>query len=108
MSCLNVFPKEKVIVNRERSANAYGVLEYFTSKFLAELPMNLLPAVLYACVVYFSANLRKSRFGIFVLVLMLETMTGISLGLAVSAVMPNLEAALGKHNFLCWISATPH
>jgi hypothetical protein len=48
-------------VNRERSANAYGVLEYFTSKFLAELPMNIFPALLYACVVYFSAKLNKPR-----------------------------------------------
>ena len=65
------------------------------SKFIVELPLNIFPSLLYACVIYFTANLRTSKFGIFVLILMLETVTGISLGLAIGALMPTLEAALG-------------
>lgn len=95
IACLNTFPKEKIIINRERSANAYTAVEYFSSKWIVELPINIFPSLLYAIVLYFSANLRTAKFGIFVLILMLETVTGISLGLAIGALMPNLEAALG-------------
>ncbi len=92
---LNTFPKEKVIVNRERSANAYDTLSYFCAKYLVELPLNCFPTVVYACIVYWMVGLNPNAFGVFILILMLEAMTAISLGLAISALTPSLEAALG-------------
>lgn len=49
---LNSFPKEKVIVNRERSGRAYNTLSYFCAKFLVEMPINLAPIVVYNCIAY--------------------------------------------------------
>lgn len=49
-SMLNSFPKEKVIVNRERSGRAYSTLSYFSAKVLVELPINLLPIAIYCCI----------------------------------------------------------
>jgi len=49
-SMLNSFPKEKVIVNRERSGRAYNTLAYFAAKVIIELPINLLPTVVYCCI----------------------------------------------------------
>ena len=49
---LNTFPKEKNIVNRERSNRAYDTISYFTAKFIIEIPLNTIPALMYACVVY--------------------------------------------------------
>jgi ATP-binding cassette, subfamily G (WHITE), eye pigment precursor transporter len=49
---LNTFPKEKNIVNRERSSRAYDTVSYFIAKFMVEIPLNTIPAVLYSCVVY--------------------------------------------------------
>lgn len=51
-SVLNSFPKEKVIVNRERSARAYNTLSYFCAKFIIEMPINLAPIVVYNCIAY--------------------------------------------------------
>jgi hypothetical protein len=52
MGVLNSFPKEKVIVNRERGGRAYNTLSYFCAKVLVEMPINLLPIVFYDCIVY--------------------------------------------------------
>jgi hypothetical protein len=49
-SMLNSFPKEKAIVNRERSGCAYSTLSYFSAKVLVEMPINLLPTVIYCCI----------------------------------------------------------
>jgi ABC-type multidrug transport system ATPase subunit len=49
---LNTFPKEKNIVNRERSSRAYDTVSYFLAKFVVEIPLNLMPALFYCCIVY--------------------------------------------------------
>jgi ABC-type multidrug transport system permease subunit len=90
---LNTFPKEKVIVNRERSARAYDTLSYFAAKYLVEMPLNMTPCVWFGCIVYWIVGLNPNTFGYFLLILMLEALTATSLGLAVSALMPNVEAA---------------
>jgi ABC-type multidrug transport system permease subunit len=90
---LNVFPKEKVIVNRERAANAYDTLSYFVAKYLVELPINIMPCVIFGSIVYWMVGLNPDRFGYFILILMLEAVTAVSLGLAVSAAAPNVELA---------------
>jgi len=90
---LNVFPKEKVIVNRERAANAYDTLSYFVAKYLVELPLNIAPCIIFGTIVYWMVGLNPDRFGYFLLILMLEAVTAVSLGLAVSAAAPNVELA---------------
>jgi ABC-type multidrug transport system ATPase subunit len=90
---LNTFPKEKLIVNRERSSGAYDTLSYFTAKFFAECPINVFPSFVYGCIVYWIAGLDPNRFGYFILILLLLAATAISLGLAVSAVSPNADVA---------------
>lgn len=94
LGVLNTFPKEKVIVNRERNANAYDTLSYFAAKYFVELPLNSVPSIWYACIIYWMVGLNPHRFGYFILILMLESVTCVSLGLAISALMPNVEAAL--------------
>lgn len=49
---LNSFPKEKGIVNRERSGRAYNTAIYFCAKVLVEMPINLVPVVIYGCILY--------------------------------------------------------
>mmetsp|Transcript_5074 Transcript_5074/g.5200 ORF Transcript_5074/g.5200 Transcript_5074/m.5200 type:complete len:307 (-) Transcript_5074:43-963(-) len=92
---LNVFPREKIIVNRERSARAYDTVSYFFAKFLVELPLNVFPALIYGLVVYWLAGLNPhpAQFVIFFLVLMLSSLTAIALGLFISSIMPSIESA---------------
>jgi len=94
MGVLNTFPKEKLIVNRERANNAYDTLSYFSAKFLAELPLNVVPCLVFGCIIYWLVGLNADRFGLFLLILMLEVVTGIALGLAISAFSPTPEAAM--------------
>ena len=93
MGVLNSFPKEKTIVNRERSTNAYNTLSYFAAKFFVELPLNLLPCIIFVCIIYYMVGLNPHTFGTALLIIMFEVTTCISLGLAVSAIVPNAEAA---------------
>ena len=93
LAVLNVFPKEKVIVNRERSARAYDVFSYFAAKVLVEIPLNVLPPVVYGCILYWIVGLNPNTFGYFLLILMLSVTLAISLGLWVSSFAPSPEAA---------------
>ncbi len=68
-------------------------MSYFGAKFFAEMPVNVLPSFIFGCIIYWIVGLNRNRFGLFILILMLEIVTGISLGLAVSAISPNVEVA---------------
>jgi hypothetical protein len=94
LGVLNTFPREKIIVARERSNRAYDTLSYFTAKFFVELPLNLVPALIFSCVVYYIVGLNEKVFGYFILIVMLVALTAIGLGLAISALVPTVEAAL--------------
>ncbi|KAK9823842.1 hypothetical protein WJX72_005871 [[Myrmecia] bisecta] len=93
---LNVFPTERVIVERERTKKSYHVLPYFVSKLVAESPIGAMFPLLFASIVYPAARLNPSpaRFGRFLGLLTLESFVSSSLGLAVGAVAPSTEAAL--------------
>jgi ABC-type multidrug transport system permease subunit len=49
---LDSFPSEKLIVSRERSGRAYNSLSYFCAKVIVELPLNILPSIVFGCIVY--------------------------------------------------------
>jgi hypothetical protein len=52
LGCLSTFPIEKAIVNRERSGQAYDIISYFVAKVIIELPLNILPTIVFDCIVY--------------------------------------------------------
>lgn len=78
---------------RERSAGAYDTLSYFFAKFLAEMPINVIPGIIFGTLIYWIVGLNKVRYGYFLLILLLEVVTAIALGLAVSAASPNADLA---------------
>ncbi len=59
VKCLNVFPKERSIVQRERSKSSYGVAPYFCSKLAAESPIGAFFPLLFASIVYPAAGLHQ-------------------------------------------------
>lgn len=59
------------------------------------MPLNLVPSVIYSTIVYWLVGLNSDRFGEFVGIGMLTTCVAVSLGLAVSAAVPTVEAANG-------------
>ena len=58
VKCLNVFPKERAIVQRERSKSSYSVAPYFLSKLAAESPIGAFFPLLFASIVYPAAGLH--------------------------------------------------
>lgn len=50
IKCLNVFPRERTIVTRERARAAYPVLPYLLAKLAAELPVGALYPALFGAI----------------------------------------------------------
>lgn len=55
---LNVFPKERVLVQRERAKGSYATAPYFAAKLAAESPIGALFPLLFAAIVYPAAGLH--------------------------------------------------
>lgn len=93
---LNVFPRERTIVTRERARAAYPVLPYLLAKLAAELPIGAIFPALFGAVVYPATGLnpKMSRFVRFLGILTAESFSAQALGLAVGAAAPSTEAAL--------------
>jgi len=96
MKTLTSFTKEKVIVNRERASESYGVLPYFTSKLVAELPVGAFFPLAFGACVYPMTGLHPTlgHFARFCGILTLESFTSAAMGLAISSVAPSTEAAV--------------
>lgn len=96
MKTLTSFTKEKVIVNRERASDSYGVLPYFTSKLVAELPVGAFFPLAFGACVYPMTGLHPTlgHFARFCGILTLESFTSAAMGLAISSVAPSTEAAV--------------
>jgi len=93
---LNVFPKERAIVQEERAKKSYTVLPYFLSKLLAELPVSAIFPTAFASVLYPMAGLNPSlpRFLSFLGVVILESFTSSAVALTIGAIAPSVDAAL--------------
>lgn len=59
------------------------------------MPLNLFPGFIFGTIIYWIVDLNNARYGYFILILLLEIVTAIALGLAVSAVSPNPDVATG-------------
>jgi ABC-type multidrug transport system ATPase subunit/ABC-type multidrug transport system permease subunit len=103
-SVLNSFPKEKVVVGRERTAGAYGFIAYFGSKFVVELPIKVFPSIIYSNIVYWIVGLNPTQFGQFQGIMLVQIITTVLLGYAISATMPTIEAS-NAFGPLCMIIA---
>ena len=70
-----LFPQERAIVHKERSARTYHVGAYFWSKTVAEFPRTVLINIFFCIVTYFMVGLRQTPghfFAFLVLVIMAQ------------------------------------
>ncbi|CAI5533228.1 unnamed protein product [Closterium sp. Naga37s-1] len=93
---LNVFPKERQIVERERAKGAYAVGPYFLSKLVAELPVTAFFPALFSLVCYPMTGLHRTipRFLKFMGATTVESFTSSAMGLTVGCIAPTTEAAM--------------
>ena len=83
---LQLFPRERTVVQRERANGHYGVGPYFLAKLAAELPVGaIFPAIFGACV-YPACGLtpRLPRFLSFLGMLTLESFSASAIGMTIS------------------------
>lgn len=92
---VNVFPKERTIVQRERTKGSYDLVPYLASKLIAEAPVSAAFPLAFGAIVYPLTRLNPSisRFLKFSGVHVVEAFAASAMGLTVGAVSPTLEAA---------------
>jgi hypothetical protein len=76
-----------VIVLRERAAGMYQASAYFLAKNVAELPQEIIPAIIFGTSAYFLAGLTRDggKFVVFLVYTVLSAISAMSLGKAISA-----------------------
>lgn len=90
---LQLFKRERSVIERERSHQQYSALEYLLAKMCAELPLDALVAAVFGLVLQEKANLRCGRKSI-VNVLALLGCASSTLGLAIGSLCPTGDVAL--------------
>uniref|UniRef100_A0A7S3CZZ8 ABC transporter domain-containing protein n=1 Tax=Palpitomonas bilix TaxID=652834 RepID=A0A7S3CZZ8_9EUKA len=89
------FPIEKELFLHEQDNYMYRPATYFWGKTFVELPPNVIFPFLSSCIVYFMIGFQPTaeKFFVFVLVQVMMSQVGSSMGLALGAIVPNAEAA---------------
>ena len=84
---INSFPQERMLVLRERASGMYYISAYYLAKTAAELVLNTIYPVLFACILYFLVGLHEvpGKFFTFVGFMVLCNNAATSLALMVSA-----------------------
>ena len=91
---VRAFPKEKAIVSREMASGMYRTLPYFVAKAVSEIPLVGFFNGIFSAIIYPLTGLQKGRFGKFLGLTTLHTLTSEAVGLLISAISPNSDVAL--------------
>ncbi|KAI9354871.1 P-loop containing nucleoside triphosphate hydrolase protein [Zopfochytrium polystomum] len=97
MGVLSIFGTEKHVFSREFGAGYYGLIAYFLSKVIVELPFNLIFPWISSTIVYWMVGLQNKaeKYFLFVVFCMLCSCCGFALGIAIASSTSSLETALG-------------
>ncbi len=90
---LQLFKKEKIIIDRERSQHLYTSFEYLFAKSFIELPSDALIGVIFGYCLYQKTHLHAISWK-FISILALLSAVCSSLGLAIGALAPSGDLAL--------------
>jgi hypothetical protein len=93
MKTIDLFAKEKPVVQREQQRRQYTSLEYLLSKSFAEMPLDAVFAAIFTTVLKAVSGVRigwMQLTGTFALM----TVTGASMGFAIGALSPTAEIAM--------------
>ncbi|KAL3694118.1 hypothetical protein R1sor_007769 [Riccia sorocarpa] len=92
---VNVFPKERTIIQQERTKGSYDLVPYLLSKLVAEAPISAAFPLAFGCLVYPMTRLHPSlsRFLRFSGIITVESFAASAMGLTVGSIAPSVEAA---------------
>lgn len=82
-----IFPDERKVFLREQANKTYSVGAYYISKIVTELPIQILAPLLYSLIIYFAIGFRLTAeaFFVFLLILVLLSLNGYTLGILLGA-----------------------
>jgi len=86
-------PRQLKVVSRERAAKLYEVFPFYMATFICQLPLELIPQLIFGVVIYALTGLRPGWDHMFTYigVLMLENFCGIGVGMFLSASLDDVE-----------------
>lgn len=93
LKTVDLFSREKPVVQREHLRRQYSSFEYLLSKSVAEIPLDAAFAAMFTTVLKLTSGIRtgwKALTGAFALM----TVSGASLGFAIGAMSPSAESAM--------------
>mmetsp|Transcript_10082 Transcript_10082/g.15181 ORF Transcript_10082/g.15181 Transcript_10082/m.15181 type:complete len:661 (+) Transcript_10082:84-2066(+) len=92
---MRVFPSERGLMVRERSAGSYRVGPYFLSKSFSDIYLYIVFPSIYGIMVYFSAGLNGDAEAVFIFLglFLMQILTAQSLGMLISAWIKDLALA---------------
>ena len=93
---LQSFPVEKPIFLREHASGNYAVSSYYFAKMFSDFPFQVLFPVLFCIIAFWMMQLHDEfwRFAAFTGVVVLTSNAAMSMGYAVSAIVPSVGIAL--------------
>ena len=93
---LLTFPDERALFLREQSNKMYGVLSYYITKTLVEIPFQILMPVVMTLLVYWVVGFRNEpdAFFSFLACLIVLTFTSNSMGLTLGCMFPDIKIAM--------------
>lgn len=96
-AALRAFPKEKAVVSTEIASKMYGTVPYFIGKAISEVPMVAFYNGIFMTLLYklTGMNPAPGKLRQFLSVVMMHGLAAESLGLAIGAISPNSDVALG-------------
>lgn len=92
---LAIFPLQRNIMLRERSAGTYRISSFYLSKILTEVPNQVFQRIIFYLVVYWMVGLRQTAgaFFIWLGINLLQVATAIGLGLVIGCGASSIELA---------------
>jgi ABC-type multidrug transport system ATPase subunit/ABC-type multidrug transport system permease subunit len=90
------FPIERPFFLKNYKQNLYGVLPYYLSKQISELPVHIIFAIIYSLIQYFALNLNLNsawNFSVYLLICFLTHLVGVAFGNLAGIISKNIVQA---------------
>ncbi|KAG2387158.1 hypothetical protein C9374_001490 [Naegleria lovaniensis] len=90
-SSLNILLQDKPVLLRERGAKMYRVSSFYLARVVADIPGAVFYPILFGSVIYWwlGLNAAVERFFMFILIIVVMSLTGQALGCAIASFAPN-------------------
>ena len=96
MQNLFMFPSQRALFLREKGTNSYGVLTYYLSKIVVDVPLQVVFPLLFSVISYFMIGFQTNagKFFIYAAAIILLTHSAVTMAVSISAAVGTFELAL--------------